>query len=339
GIEEACSGVRSLVSCVFAGVLFSAALTRRPWARVLVIALSAPVAISMNFIRSLALTLLVNAGVHVGGAWHDLTGYSILAVTAAVLVWVAVALDRGAPARAPVRDGAAPGWDRASSDIPGAQAVLMGTLAAAAGSLIFFAANTTTTAGNGAAAPDLLAIIPSEAAGWNVETTPGLYRFVGTLRTDHLAQRTYAREGHGGREQISIYMAYWSPGQASVGLVQSHTPDACWPGAGWSARPVADSRTELEVGGSRLPWAQHRLFVNGGYPQHVWFWQLYDGRAIEIGDPFSLGARLGIAMRYGFRKGGEQVFIRVSSDRPWDQISREAFILQFFERARRLGLR
>lgn len=101
GIEEACSGVRSLVSCVFAGILFSAALTRRPWARVLIIALSAPLALAMNFLRSLTLTLLVNGGVRVEGAWHDLTGYSVLFVTAAVLVGVAIALDRGAAAPAP----------------------------------------------------------------------------------------------------------------------------------------------------------------------------------------------------------------------------------------------
>ena len=66
GIEEACSGVRSLVSCVFAGVLFSAALVRRPWARFLS-SRCPPLALAMNFIRSLLLTLLVNGGVRVEG--------------------------------------------------------------------------------------------------------------------------------------------------------------------------------------------------------------------------------------------------------------------------------
>jgi len=75
-------------------------------------------------------------------------------------------------------------------------------------------------------------MLPSEAAGWDVQATPGLYRFVGTLRTDHLAQRTYVREAAGGKDKVALYLAYWSGGQASVGLVQSHTPDACWPGSG-----------------------------------------------------------------------------------------------------------
>jgi len=340
GIEEACSGVRSLVSCVFVGVLLSAALTRRPWARVLIIVLAAPLALAMNFIRSLTLTLLVNAGVRVEGAWHDLTGYSILVVTASILFCTAVALDRGLPAQVasheagPVaRDGPGPGRT------PASQAALMCALGLCAATLGFFLANTASPARTDAPAPDLLAILPSEAAGWAVETTPGLYRFVGTLRTDHLAQRTYVRETPAGRDKVTLYLAYWSGGQASVGLVQSHTPDACWPGSGWVAKPVDDPRASLEVGGNRLPLAQHRLFVNGGYPQHVWFWQLYGGRAIEIGDPFSLKAHLGIAARFGFRSSGEQVFVRVSSNRPWDEISREPLVAEFFERTRRLGLR
>jgi exosortase len=340
GIEEACSGVRSLISCVFAGVLFSAAITRRPWARVLIIALSAPLALAMNFVRSLTLTLLVNAGVHVEGAWHDFTGYSVLFVTAAILFAVAIALDRRAPAQARPREaGPAARGSQGAGRLPASQAVLTCALALAVATVLFFAAGTASAVRREAGAPDLLAMLPSSAPGWKVEETQGLYRFSGTLRTDHLAQRTYVRDGAGGSEQVTLYLAYWSEGQASVGLVQSHTPDACWPGSGWVAEPVADPKAALEVGGSRLPLAQHRLFANGGYPQHVWFWQLYGGRAIEIGDPFSLRAHLGIALRFGFRKGGEQVFIRLSSNRPWDEISREPFIGEFFERARGMGLR
>jgi exosortase len=340
GIEEACSGVRSLISCVFAGVLFSAALTRRPWARILIIALSAPLALAMNFLRSLTLTLLVNRGVRVEGAWHDLTGYSVLVVTAAILVGVAVALDRGLPAQERKRDRApSPSGSPGPGRVPGPQVVLMCTLALAAATLVFFAANTSSSVRADAAVPDLAAILPESAAGWSVVTTPGLYRFAGTLRTDHLAQRVYVRGGPAGEERVTLYLAYWSKGQASVGLVESHTPDACWPGTGWVAQPVADPRVALEVGASRLPWAQHRLFVNGSYPQHVWFWQIYDGRSIEIGDPFSLKAHLGIALRFGFRKSGDQSFIRISSNRPWDEISHEPFVAEFFRRARALGLR
>jgi len=335
GIEEACSGVRSLVACVFAGVLLSAAVARRPLARVLLVALAAPLALAMNFARSLTLTLLVNSGVRIEGAWHDLTGYSVLAVTAAVLVGVALAAGGAPPARAPAGAAAGP----AAGAVPGPQAVLLGCLALVGATLAVFAAGTPSPPARGAAAPDLLAMLPAATAGWDVETTPDLYRFAGALRTDRLAQRTYAREGPAGPQRVSIYVAYWPAGQASVGLVAAHTPDACWPGTGWEARPVADPRVALSVDGTRLPPAEHRLFVNNGYPQHVWFWQIDDGRPIEAGDPFSLGAHLALALRYGFRRSAEQAFIRVSSNRPWDEIAREPFVAAFIGRARALGLR
>ena len=47
GVEEACSGVRSLISCVFAGLFFSATLVRQPWARALIVLLAAPLALDL----------------------------------------------------------------------------------------------------------------------------------------------------------------------------------------------------------------------------------------------------------------------------------------------------
>jgi exosortase len=340
GIEEACSGVRSLISCVFAGVLFSAALVRRPWPRVVLIALSAPLALAMNFIRSLFLTLLVNRGVKVEGAWHDTTGYAVLVVTAALLAGIALALDRPeapangrapAPGREPV-----PGSGRPGALAP--QVILSCVLALSGATLAYFAANTRAAPRTPGAVPDLLAILPEAAPGWSVQTDQDLHRFSGTLRTDYLAQRGYARPGAGGGELIILYLAYWPQGRASVGLVESHTPDACWPGSGWVAKDVPDPRVVLDVGGHALPMGQHRLFVNEGYPQHVWFWHLYGGRSIEIRDPYSVGALLRLALRYGFRQEGDQMFVRVSSNRPWNEISGEPLVADFFGRMRGLGL-
>ncbi len=335
GVEEACSGVRSLVSCVFAAILFSAALTRKPWARALLIALAAPLALAMNVVRSLLLTLLVNGGVRVEGTWHDATGYAILAVTAALLAWLAIALDRGqAPENPAGRAAPAPGPRKSLRP----QAALGLTLLVGLATLALFITSTRSSGTRASPVPDLLALLPAEAAGWDVSTTPDLYRFAGTLRTDHLAQRTYTRTDARGPERVILYVAYWSEGQASVGLVGSHTPDACWPGAGWVSTDIPDPRTELRVGGRTLPEAQHRLFTAEGYPQHVWFWQLYDGRIVEVGDPRSVPSLIRIALRYGFRKGGRQAFVRVSSDRPWAEIAQEPFVGTFLDRARVLGL-
>jgi exosortase len=339
GIEEACSGVRSLIACVFAGVLLSAALGRRTSTRILLVAVAAPLALAMNYLRSLTLTLLVNAGVRIEGAWHDITGYAVLGATAAVLVGFARLLDR--PPNAETAPPASPP-PRAEprSGLTAAQAALGAVLALVVGTLVLFVAGTASSVRTDAAAPDLLSLLPEAAPGWTVTTSPGLYRFTGTLRTDRLAQRTYTRTGSEGPEQVTLYLAYWLPGQASVGLVGAHTPDACWPGTGWTAKPVDEPRVLLIGDGAPLPPAEHRVFVNEGYPQAVWFWHLYGGKSIDTGDPFSLRAHLRTALRFGFRNSdAAQAFVRISSNRPWGDIAGETFIVDFLQRARALGLR
>ena len=263
GIEEACSGVRSLISCVFAAILFSAALVRKPGARVLLVALSVPLALVMNIVRSLLLTLLVNAGIRVEGTWHDLTGYAVLLLTAAALLGLAIRLDGPAnPAPAARSSGVA----IPPSDKSRAQGVFSIFLGATVATIVFFAAQTSTSPIRDAAVPDLSTMLPPSAVGWQVVTRGDLYRFAGVLRTDHLEQRTYFRQDEKGSEQVTLYLAYWPAGQASAGVVGSHTPDACWPGAGWAQEKVPDENVSLELAGRRLPEAQHRLFVNEGYP-------------------------------------------------------------------------
>ncbi len=333
GVEEACSGVRSLISCLFAGVLFSATLVRRPWARGLLIGLAVPLALLMNFIRSLTLTLLANSGVDISGMWHDATGFAVLGVTAALLVGLALMLESGAksvPIPAPtepatVRRGYLP-------------QILATGLAVVVGLMVFFYSNTRPSVRQGSPVPDLTALLPARAEGWVVQTSEDLYQFAATLQTDHLAQRTYSRMTPAGPEQITIYLAYWRPGQAPVSLVASHTPDACWPGSGWEPVPTPQTREQLTADGRSLPNAESRQFRGGPYTQFVWFWHIYDGRPIDYRDPYSAGELLRIAWRYGFRHNGDQLFVRVSSNRPWADLSREPVVATVFRNLAPLGL-
>jgi exosortase len=336
GVEEACSGIRSLVSCVFAGFFFSATLVRQPWARVLIIGLSAPLALGMNFIRSLTLTLLSNNGVDIMGLWHDATGFAVLGVTAAMLGGLALLLERGGKGPPPptaTEETASPG----TGTVPGVQWILGGGLAVALAMVVFFITNTRPTIRHDQPVPDLLALMPASPPGWQV-TTSDLYEFAGTLQTDHLAQRRYAKTTPAGPLELTIYVAYWKAGQAPVSLVASHTPDACWPGAGWTALPVPEARANLVAGGRALSPAETRLFKTAETAQHVWYWHLYDGRPIAYQDPYSPAELLRIAWRFGFRHDGDQVFVRVSSNRPWADIAGEPLLAEFFGRTQPLGL-
>jgi len=336
GVEDACSGVRSLISCIFAGVLFSASLTSRPWARAVVIGAAAPIALTMNFVRSLLLTLLVDRGVTIEGAWHDATGYAILVCTAAILIGLALAL--GGKAAGPAGAPAAPTHRAAHSPKP--QAIVACAVVLAVAVLVFFRADTRASIRANAPVPDLPALVPAQVPGWTVETSNDMYRFSGILRTGHLVQRSYMRREAGRFVEITVYAAYWAPGQAPVSLVASHTPDACFPGAGWTVHPVAERREPLAAGGRPLAGvAEYRYFTGtGGFPQYVWFWHLYDGRPILYDDPYSPLALLRIALRYGFRKEGDQMFVRLSSNRPWSEIAGEQPLTEFFARTQALGL-
>jgi exosortase/archaeosortase family protein len=309
-------------------------MVRRPWARAVIILLSAPLALFMNFVRSLTLTLLANAGVEIAGTWHDVTGFAVLGITAAVLAALAYVLERTCRASKPIIPAAT------SARPSTTQALALATTLGLAGLMVFVAvANTRPSVRQDSPAPDLLAILPASAPGWQVTTSNDLYQFRDTLHTDHLAQRIYRRaEPDGSVEEIILYLAFWHAGQAPVSLVASHTPDACWPGSGWTVHATANTQPQLLVDHRTLPNAEYRLFTFGDFPQHVWFWHLYDGRPIEFRDPYSAVALLKIAWQYGFRHDGDQLFVRVSSNRPWSEIQNESLLQEFFHHTKTLGL-
>jgi exosortase len=332
GVEEACSGVRSLLSCVFAGLFFSASLVRRPWARGLIVLLAAPLALGMNFLRSLALTLLANRGVDISGTWHDVTGFAVLGITAAILGGLALLLEQPAPKPAPA------GVGPATPSLLPLQLGLSGSLLLVMGLATFFFLNTRSTLNTETKVPDLLAILPSQPPGWAVRNYDDIYQFSGTLQTEFLAQRSYLKQTPTGVVQITVYLAYWRPGQSAVSQVASHTPDACWPGAGWTVAPVAEPRAYLTAGDRTLAPAEERFFLSGDYPQYVWFWHLFDGQPILYTDPYSWSELLRIAWRYGFRDDGDQLFVRFSSNRPWSELAAEPLLAEIFTRLKPLGL-
>ena len=336
GIEEACSGIRSLLSCIFAGFFFAAWQLRRPGRR-LVLLLAAPLlALGMNFIRSLILTLLANAGRDISGFWHDATGFAILGLTALILAGLAIALE-SAPAAAAGRS-TEPGTPAAVPRGPGR--IFWTGLSATLALAVFYFASSQPAATAGKPLPDLAALLPEHPAGWTVGPPRDLHPFEDILLTTHLIERTYLRTAASGElVELDVYVAYWPAGQASVSRVASHTPDACWPGAGWVARPVEDTHEIPRLPGFKLSPAEHRLFQNaGGFPQYVWFWHMYDGRPINFRDPYSVPALVRLALQYGFRRQGDQYFVRVSSNQPWSGLAEEPLVREIFTQLVKTGL-
>jgi len=204
---------------------------------------------------------------------------------------------------------------------------------------VLFVLNTRPAIRHDTPVPNLYSVLPAAVPGWTVDTTTDLYQFADLLQTDHLAQRTYLkRDASGHQVQVTLYAAYWRPGQAAVSLVASHTPDACWPGAGWESITRPAPAAPPSIAGRTLASPEYRLFKSGEFPQHVWFWHLYDGRPIAYRDPYSATELLRIAWRYGFRHDGDQLFVRISSNAPWSTIADDPLLAQFFSHTQPLGL-
>ena len=100
GVEEACSGIRSLTACLFAGCFLGAVFLRPLWKKSVVVVSAGALALGMNFMRSLFLTgWACGHGTRaIEGPIHDAAGYAVLAFTVAGLLCLVALLRR--PARA-----------------------------------------------------------------------------------------------------------------------------------------------------------------------------------------------------------------------------------------------
>lgn len=93
GVAEACSGIRSLTACLFAGSFLGAMFFNRLWKKVFLVAASMGFAFVMNLARSLFLTAwaYANGPEAINGFVHDTAGYAVLGVTCLgllALVWL-----------------------------------------------------------------------------------------------------------------------------------------------------------------------------------------------------------------------------------------------------------
>jgi exosortase len=88
GIAEACSGIRSLTGCLFAGSFLAAMFLDRTWKKVALIVAAVAFAFLSNLARSLFLTAWAYAygSDAIEGRLHDATGYAVLAMTSIGLV-------------------------------------------------------------------------------------------------------------------------------------------------------------------------------------------------------------------------------------------------------------
>jgi exosortase len=83
GVEDACSGIRSLTACLFAGSFLAAVFLKQIWKKIALVVTAMFLAILTNLIRGLFLTSWAYNYGHeaIKGLVHDVAGYAVLGLT------------------------------------------------------------------------------------------------------------------------------------------------------------------------------------------------------------------------------------------------------------------
>lgn len=187
--------------------------------------------------------------------------------------------------------------------------------------------------------------ISSSLPGWTAKDLPiadsdDMVKIVEkTLNYDSYVYRSYQNAD----VEILLYIAYWKPAQIAPAMVEAHTPDICWVANGWEMHPLPPL-TGLKHAGQTLDMRQYRRFVVHGQDTYVGFWQI---NGHQLRDMTSTAeAHLSTWERtkrrfYQVWDGmlnppGQQVFVRISSSAPLDQLTDTAPFQAVFDLIERL---
>jgi exosortase/archaeosortase family protein len=278
GVEEACSGLRSLQTALMVGVAAGELTRLGAWGRVALMFVAFVMALAGNQVRVLMLALAgIGGGNRAVENLHDTAGYVVLAILlggvglAATLGkrWQGLAKElagKGAPSSTslPVSSGYRP-------------STAAGWLAVAFGGLALLGANGWYWWRASLAAPPSPPILaPVGDAGFVIdENVPP--SILGILQPDRY---TYIRESVDGTPTRAIgYHFYWEPRRGNANQLY-HRPDRCMPGAGW--RIEGDVTRETFRLGDRDVTFNVFPFRGPGGPALMLWGSYLNGEPVEI---------------------------------------------------------
>ncbi len=251
GVNEACSGVRSLQTALMIGLLFGELKRFSVLRRIVLVVGAIAIAITANFLRAVFLVwIAATKNISEVNRWHELAGYTIVGLVFVGSVILAKVLGRGKGEvgdRRSALGSPLPSTSQSSSSFILHPSYLLSALcwivAVEAGAHLWYRAHET----------NLVASIR-----WNVqwpEAAPNFHELTidkevrRVLRFDegHAAVWTLpaatspATLGLSKSDAITcfLYLFRWNPGRNSALLANLHRPDVCLPAIGWNQ--VADT--------------------------------------------------------------------------------------------------
>ena len=299
GIEEACSGVRSLQATLMISLFLGDLYSFKTWSRVTLVAAGALFAFFCNLIRTAILVYIgAKRGTHAIEGWHDPAGLIILFVCLFGL-WLLSAILRR--------------YRNASVDPPPIEskhrplhfptslltALALWLVLAEAGVQLWYRlhqssiVNTRWAANWPTMSPEYKTVpIPSEAEG--------------LLRYSEGGGATWESDGG---HHWTMYFFRWLPGRTAALFVKVHRPDICLPASGMTMNGDTGIRL-LAINGVSLPVRSYR-FDDHGIPLHVFYcyWDArssYENVKAATEEDWTVRGRVRAALR-GRREMGAQM--------------------------------
>ncbi|MDQ3118307.1 MAG: exosortase/archaeosortase family protein [Verrucomicrobiota bacterium] len=259
GIDEACTGVRSLQATfmvsLFLGEFYNFSFLRRA---TLVLA-GALLAFFCNLIRTFLLVYVgAERGVEAIKSWHDPAGLTIL-MACLFGLWGISMLMGGGSTKVPA---SARSETHAPSPLPRALlvALLFLLFAAEAGTQIWYGVHEARAA---------------KAQAWSVAWPSQARNWKSVAVADQAQELLRYNEGGGGAwagddgRQWTMYFFKWLPGRTAGLFIKNHRPDICLPASGMKLRGGVQNKL-MAVNGVTLPIRSY-VFEAGSNLLHVYY--------------------------------------------------------------------
>jgi exosortase len=266
GVNEACSGVRSLQTSLMIGLLFGELKRLSIFRRIVLVAVAAAIAFVGNSIRAFFLVwVAATQNVTAANRWHDLAGYAIVA---AVFIGTLVAATLLGRTKKEVRSQ--------RSAVSGQRSEISGQFRISAAALCWLLAVEFASAGWYRAHEHDLA----RAARWEVQwplNAPNFHeikiedeerrilrfdRGRGAAWTLTALHSTDAASSTARPLTCTLFFFRWNSGKNSALLANLHRPDVCLPAIGWNQTGDAGVKKYPVASDLSLPF-RHFEFHHG----------------------------------------------------------------------------
>jgi exosortase len=266
GVNEACSGVRSLQIALMIGLLFGELKRLSIWWRIVLVAGAVGIALAANLCRAVFLVwIAATKSISEVNRWHNLVGYAIVGLVFVGTVILAMLLGRG---KAKVRDQWAAGGVQRPSTFQSSSSFILPTsyfvfalcwiVAVEVGAHFWYRVHES----NLVATPRWDVQWPRAAANFHELKIDEEVRRQLRFDRGHATSWTWPAASSSATSPSSssktitclLYLFRWNPGRNSALLANLHRPDVCLPAIGWNQVADTGVRNYAVTGSFALPF-------------------------------------------------------------------------------------